>query len=204
MTTFLALPHEKKKRILDSIMKECCIKGLKHASTVSMAKGASIAKGAFFHYFGTKEKALEYTVNYAMERVYHMVEEHFPKDEEDLVELLMAISQIKVRLAKEHPLLFEFLYRFYLDDAGANYRSKVEEVMGLFEQRIAVQVDHRRFKDGMDLSIALELATWISEGIGKKYASLYEELDPDHLMQYSLPYLEHLRTLIYGDEHEHH
>lgn len=65
--TFLNLPEEKRKRVLDEATREFAEHGFHQASINRMVARLGIAKGSLFKYFGTKQGLFEHLFGHAVE-----------------------------------------------------------------------------------------------------------------------------------------
>ncbi len=65
--TFLNLPEEKRKRVLEEATREFAEHGFHQASVNRMVSRLGIAKGSLFKYFGTKQGLFEHLFNHAVE-----------------------------------------------------------------------------------------------------------------------------------------
>ncbi|WP_147822032.1 TetR/AcrR family transcriptional regulator [Salidesulfovibrio onnuriiensis] len=65
--TFLNLPEEKRKRVLDEATREFAEHGFHQASVNRMVGRLGIAKGSLFKYFGTKQGIFEHLFGHAIE-----------------------------------------------------------------------------------------------------------------------------------------
>lgn len=199
MEKFNQLTEEKKQLIINAAMEEFTKKGYADASTNVITRQAGISKGALFHYFGNKQKLYDYLMHYTAERIRSELLHDFP-EESDLLELFLKIGHQKAKLAQTNPNLFDFLYRVFKDDPNSpGYTRLIKETMAEFQSMIVHSIDTSKFRDGIDLATALEMCTWVSEGIGRKYAMTHESMEPDTLMEEGMKAFDALRIMLYKE-----
>lgn len=194
---FEALEPEKKQRILNAALEEFTKNGYKKASTIEMAKKASISKGALFHYFGTKEALFHYLISYAVKNLEAEILAKSPVGKMNLIVHYQFVTQVKYELYKESPFLFDFLYRcLQEDEVRGQYLEELSGVMDRYKQLMHKSLQYTHFKDGMDLEQAVKLSTYLFEGLAVNYARAHSELDLDDIMKEGLQLLELLGKLI--------
>lgn len=194
---FETLEQEKKQRILNAALEEFTKNGYKKASTIEIAKNASISKGALFHYFGTKEALFHYLISYAVQNLEEEVLAKSPVGEMNLIEHYQFVTQVKYDMYKESPYLFDFLYRCLQDDeVRGRYFEEISGVVDRYKQLMQQSLQYTHFKEGIDLEQAVKLSTYLFEGLAVNYARAHSELDLDEIVEEGLELLELLGELI--------
>ena len=83
LQTFLNLPEERRKMILDVAFEEFALHEYKVASIGNIIKKLEIAKGSFYRYFENKKALYFYLLDYAGKLRFEMVDHLFDDDEMD-------------------------------------------------------------------------------------------------------------------------
>ena len=174
--SFENLPEDKKKRIIEASIEEFAKKGYEKASTNNIVKTAGISKGILFHYFGSKKNLylyiIDYILKYLIEKFYKINEKPSP----DIFERLLERGIIKLKLAYEHPLMYELLYKAFVD-APEELRSELQErYMKLYvhnAQRFYEGFDTSKFREDVNPQKAIELIMLFLEGLNSKYINTY-------------------------------
>jgi AcrR family transcriptional regulator len=106
--TFIKLPEDKKKLIIESGLKEFSFKSYQDANTDIITKQIGISKGSLYHYFGSKKGFYIYLLEYSISTVsYNAEENNFVQF--DFYQVLFNSLNAKIKLYKDHPLEIRFL-----------------------------------------------------------------------------------------------
>lgn len=199
MEKFEQLSEEKKQLIINAAMEEFTLKGFLDASTNVITRKAGISKGALFHYFGSKQRLYDYLLKFVVDRMRLELLDNFP-EEKDLIELFIKVGAKKAQMAKTHPTIFEFLYRAYKDDPeGMLYQEVMKDALAEFQSLIYRSIDTSRFRPGIEPATAIDMCTWVSEGVGKRYAEQHADMDADLMMKEGKKALDALRIMLYKE-----
>ena len=165
---FLTLDEEKRERILSAAMTEF-LNGYKKASTDNIVREAGISKGLLFHYFGTKEKLYNFTIDYAIDTVkkeyLDLVNIHQP----DILDSIWQSSLLKKDLSQRFPAIFDFLTKAYVEEKTEN--GMVEGNLARFTsmsssviEGIYAHADTSLFRDDIDKQAAMNIIGWAMSG----------------------------------------
>ena len=138
------LDFEKKKRIINSAMEEFGDKGYEAASTNTIVKKAGISKGLLFHYFKTKKDLMDYVEDFALSTMVSRLKETQHLWDNDLINRILQITEIKMGVILEYPHLYEFGVQMY---SG----KKIEDIMVLID-KYDMQLYTTVFSNGIDLT----------------------------------------------------
>ncbi len=138
------LDFEKKKRIINSAMEEFGDKGYEAASTNTIVKKAGISKGLLFHYFKTKKDLMDYVEDFALSTMVSRLKETQHLWDNDLINRILQITEIKMGVILEYPHLYEFGVQMY---SG----TKIEDIMVLID-KYDMQLYTTVFSNGIDLT----------------------------------------------------
>lgn len=138
------LDSEKKRRIINSAMREFGEKGFDAASTNTIVKDAGISKGLLFHYFPTKKDLFDYVEDFTFTTMVKRLKETQNEWDTDLINRILQITEIKMRVIAEYPELYNFGIQMY---SG----KKIEDIMKLID-KYDLQLYTTVFQEGIDLS----------------------------------------------------
>ena len=167
---FLALPEEKRLRIINAAMNEFRI-GYKKASTDNIVREAGISKGLLFHYFGTKERLYNFLIDYSVDIVQSEYVDITSLLGEDVLESVWQLTLLKRDLSIKFPDIFDFMTSTYVDTTAKNegVSAKLQK-LGALQKGVMDQVyaraDLSLFKDGIDPHMAINIIMWTMQGFG--------------------------------------
>ena len=161
---------EKQQIVLNAALTCFGRSGYKRTAMSEIAIGAGISKASLFHYFNTKKELFIYLYRYACDEILaEMV-----AGTEDLIECVRLGAQIKIRVMKKHPGMYDFLLSLVTETDGALLEELKQINNGKVERGMALlfcNVDWSRFREGLDRTTAMNLLSWVSEGCIKKYSA---------------------------------
>ncbi|WP_088548025.1 TetR/AcrR family transcriptional regulator [Paenibacillus aquistagni] len=202
---FFNLDEEKQARIINAAMKEFSDHGYAQASTNEMVKQAGISKGLLFHYFQNKQGLYLFLYDYAMQKMLAEMEASMDWAERDLFMMYRRIVEVKFRLCRVYPDMFNFLKVANTADtneATPELQRRNEQLISKWYERMYRNVDYSLFKEGVDVQRVIHVLRWTMEGYSytqlehMKKLSL-EELDLDAMMAEIDQYLELLKQAFY-------
>lgn len=164
---FFNLPEDKKKRILNSALKEFAENGYEQASTNQIVKQANIGKGMLFYYFNNKKELYQYLIEYSIEITIRNYLNQLDSKEPDFIERLMQASRIKFEAYIEHPEVFSFLGSILLNhelELPSHLKERMDELQALGFQKLYDNVDTSLFQDDIDINKLYQLIRWSIEG----------------------------------------
>ncbi|CAG7626615.1 HTH-type transcriptional regulator BetI [Paenibacillus allorhizosphaerae] len=204
---FLSLEPEKQERILNAAMKEFAQKGYKNASTNEIVTEANISKGLLFHYFNNKKDLYLYLYDYILDMLIREFFEKIRWDENDILMRLRHYSELKIEIIKKHPEMFNFTLSAYLEQSAEikhelNRRNK-DRAAALYD-RLFVDFDTSKFKEGTDIQRAIQIMIWTFEGFSsreqQKINSItFDQHYYDEVMADLDQYLDVLRKTFYRE-----
>lgn len=169
--SFYKLDSAIQKRIINAAIDEFTKKGYKLASTNEIVKAANIGKGRLFNYFNSKKELYTFLCQYATEIIEEIYAE-IDLGETDFFERIKQIGEIKLRVYKKYPNIFQFL-----QSIAQEYDPEVKEEIETFKnssinsgmERIYENIDFSRFRDDIDLKKAVNVINWTMLSIGEKH-----------------------------------
>ena len=206
-TNFEKLDESKKERILNAALAEFARNGYRKASTNEIVKEAGISKGILFHYFKDKLNLYRYLYDYAIQTLMNDLYGKLSSESPDFIERIMEITRAKGQLVLKHPELFRFIETAYLDDAE-EARSYMDERTALLlkeaQDKMLSGIDMSRFKEGIDIPMAMQIITWTFDGYGKtvftKAKAEGADIDYQRIFSESEKYLKILKKMLYKDD----
>ncbi|HHV96611.1 MAG TPA: TetR/AcrR family transcriptional regulator [Clostridiaceae bacterium] len=174
--SFENLPEDKKKRIIEASINEFAKNGYEKASTNSIVKAAGISKGLLFHYFGSKKNLYLYIVDYVSQYLIKKFYEINEKPSPDIFERLLEQGIIKLKLAYEHPLMYELLYKAFVntpEELKSDIQERYLKLYAYNAQRFYKGFDTSKFREDINPQKAIELIMLFLEGLYSKYINTY-------------------------------
>lgn len=200
---FMNLDEEKRIRIINAAMKEFATHGFKGAKTDNIVQQAGISKGLLFHYFGTKKGLFDFILDYVIEVSVSFLDEI--NMDEDILTRLRENTLIKIKLAEKSPDLFNFIITASErdeEDIQRVAKEKIEEFKELAYSIMFKGIDYSKFKEGIDIQLAMNMITWVIEGFSNKAMLVYKEKMVEDILNEELfaeldSYLNILRKSLY-------
>ena len=202
---FNKLEPQKQERILNAAMKEFGQKGFKNASTDTIAKEATISKGALFHYFNNKKDLFLFLYDYAIDILVNEMQMKFNADEKDIFVRRRQGTQLKIEILKKHPEMYDYLATAYMEDSAAvksDIESRNKALVAMTQGILNDGIDTSKFKDDVDVKKAVDIIGWTIDGFTNKEMhkvknfALYELNFNDVLSELDV-YLEMLKLSFY-------
>ena len=170
MENFEKLDENKRNRIINSAMKEFALNGYSKASTVNIARDADIAKGALFYYFGNKNEMFRYLFLNAVEIMEDKIYGILPKERTPFIKLMRLITDAKLSMTREYPLISQFMSRAYMDEVSTedDIKKKYEEIIARFFTYVSEYSDMSDIREDLSFTELMNIVSWISEGYAKQ------------------------------------
>lgn len=200
MDAFHSLEQQKQQRIINAALNEFARRGFRDASTNAITQQAGISKGALFHYFGNKQKLYAYLMDHTRQQVQTQLLDDFPGSD-DLIEMFVLFSKRKAMLAKDYPLMFDFWYKAFQEQQENPHDSQmIRQTIDRLNTLMSDRIDTSKLRPGIDLPKAIEICTWLSEGYGRKYSQMNQQLDRDELLTEADELFDTLRLMLYKED----
>ncbi len=181
MVDFDSLPPEKQDMVRCAAFSRFGKNGYAKTSIADIAAAAGISKASIFQYFGSKKQLYIYLLQYACDAITR----EMPAGNDDFFECLQIGSDAKIRVACEHPGMYDFLASIVVEED----EDMVAELNALFNAQISASlgslfrnVNWDKLRPGIDRDMLINAVRWVNDGylrasIGKKdYATLRREL----------------------------
>jgi TetR/AcrR family transcriptional regulator len=180
-----SLEPEKRERIINAAMGEFALRGYEKASTNEIVKKAGISKGLLFHYFRSKKKLFLFLFDYGIKIVADEINGKLDRKERGLFAIIAQVTKIKMGLMSKYEKLFEFMQAAYME-TSTEIRAEIEkrgiDALGANMAELFKNTDLSGFRQGLDLEKALEIITWVTEGIVRSELNKYRlmNIKPDY------------------------
>lgn len=216
--SFENLEESKKQIIIDAGFKVFGEDGFKKASVEQIVAEAGISKGSLFYYFGSKKNYYLYLYEYCTHKMKQLIDD--PGDDglpaylnkTDFFERLEHVQMLKRICAMKYPHMFTFMKRT-ITETSPEVRSEIQAYNQLITKERTTDfyynLDHDKFKEGIDPRMVLQLLTWVSEGCAnmvimkQKQSPASEQLsyDFDEIISIYQTYVKLLRDNFYKEEY---
>ncbi|MGE5579089.1 MAG: TetR/AcrR family transcriptional regulator [Bacillota bacterium] len=167
-----SLPEEKRQKILQAAISEFAENGYEKASTNAIVKGAGIAKGLLFHYFGSKKNLYLYALEHAIDFYVDYFMKSLGNLPGDLLDRLMRWAELKLRMFSEHPLMYRMGVTT-IQDVPPDVKAEVSRIYSRTTERLMPAflegVDSSCLREGVDARKALQFVMLAINGISEKF-----------------------------------
>ena len=168
------LSKEKLDEIINSGMEIFSKNTYIKASVNNIVDKTSISKGSFFNYFHDKFTFFCFLYDFAIKTLNEDFIDKIDISNSDFFERMKSVTLLKLQLSCKYPLLSEFLIKTYFEED-----SKIREYILSYNKNYMKQnsdfiykgIDTSKFKEGVSIEKVMEIITYVSEGIGKKYGT---------------------------------
>lgn len=209
--SLLALPSEKRDRIINSALSEFATKGFALASTNVIVKQAGISKGALYYYVASKQELFTFLYTYSTDLIREHIISELAIASTDVFERWVQIAAAKLALLANYPLVFDFCVRALSEedeDIQAFIANSQNQAIAEFSVKLYQDLDYSCFKVDADIEQAQQMMWWVLEGYGKsKQASVSSQQLADPAYRQTLidemnGYLAILKQTFYKEEYQ--
>lgn len=156
---------EKRRRLLNSAMKEFGENRFDKASTNVIVKEAAISKGLLYHYFESKEALFNYLVAYSMTLVGNKIVDEVEWDDGDLINRIIEITKAKMEILEQYPYLSSFSKNMYEGKSVAEIKELVETyIPNIYTKAYTHNIDYSLFREGMDVARVVKMFQLFMDG----------------------------------------
>jgi AcrR family transcriptional regulator len=161
--TFLNLPEEKRKVIIDAAIEEFAEYGLENASTNRIVANSGISKGSFYQYFEDKQDVFMHLLTVIEhEKVEYFKGKHPPSTNMDTFGYFRWMIKAGMEFNTTHPLLTQAISRVLFGE-GMYYGNTFADVRERTAQALKVMIEQAIANGEVDPSVDVELAAMIME-----------------------------------------
>ena len=161
--TFLNLPEEKRKVIVDSAIEEFAEYGLENASTNRIVANSGISKGSFYQYFEDKQDLFMYLLTVLeREKVEYFKGKHPPGANMDTFGYFRWMIKTGMEFNSSHPALVQAISRVMFGE-GMYYGSAFADVRERTTLALWAMIQQAIQNGEVDPSVDVDLAVMIME-----------------------------------------
>lgn len=198
----IAIPEEKRGRIVRAGMENFAKKGYKKATMDEIVADAGISKGLIFHYFGSKKKLFVHLYEFAYGFVYERLVPHFNLEQTDLFERIRQSEQVKLEVMREYPYVLDFL-RAARQEENEELRTEMKRVstqsLPPWADTFMKGIDTDKLRDGIELSRVIRIIQWCTNGLLAEHKDNFVLEDVFAEMDI---YLDLMRKAFYKEEYQ--
>jgi AcrR family transcriptional regulator len=161
--TFLNLPEEKRRVIVDAAIEEFAEYGLENASTNRIVANSGISKGSFYQYFEDKQDVFMYLLTVLEhEKLEFFKGKHPPSTNMDTFGYFRWMIKAGMEFNTSHPLLTQAISRVMFGE-GMYYGNVFADVRERTSRGLRVMIKQAIVNGEVDPSVDVELAVMIME-----------------------------------------
>jgi AcrR family transcriptional regulator len=179
--TFLNLPEEKRKVIIDAAIEEFAEYGLENASTNRIVANSGISKGSFYQYFEDKQDVFMYLLTVIeQEKTDFFKDKHPPGGNLDTFQYFRWMIKAGMEFDTTNPLLTQAVSRVLFGEGlyyGQTFSDLRERSSKALQAMIEQAIDNGEVDPSVDVDLAVMIMqTWsnaistyiINEGMKQK------------------------------------
>jgi AcrR family transcriptional regulator len=161
--TFLNLPVEKRKAIIDAAIEEFAEYGLENASTNRIVVNSGIAKGSFYQYFEDKQDVFMHLLKVIeQEKTVFFQDKHPPVGNMDTFQYFRWMIKTGMEFNTKHPLLTQAVSRVMFGE-GMYYGQTFADIRERTSQALRAMIEQAIRNGEVDPSVDVDLAVMIME-----------------------------------------
>ncbi|WP_067844032.1 TetR/AcrR family transcriptional regulator [Amphibacillus sediminis] len=197
------LDEKRRIAILNSALKEFCIRGYDNASTNVIAKEAGISKALMFHYVNNKQDLFLYTYDYFTELLDKEYYSKLDFTDKDIFNRLRQSYLLQIDLIKEYPWIIE------LDKLSVETSSdEVNQALANRKTNRQLSCNHQMFdlkdtsmfRSGLDVETCKQFILWSNIGFTNQILDDIrhsETVNYEHIISSLDEYFDELRKVFY-------
>lgn len=161
--TFLNLPEEKRKVIINAAIEEFAEYGLENASTNRIVANSGISKGSFYQYFEDKQDVFMHLLTVLEhEKLEYFKGKHPPSANMDTFAYFRWMIKTGMEFNSAYPSLVQAISRVMFGE-GLYYGSKFADVRERTTQGLRAMIQQAIANGEVDPSVDVDLAVMIME-----------------------------------------
>ena len=124
-----------------------------------------------FYYFNSKKELFNYLFDYGIDLITREYIEKIDEDESDFIEKYRLASQIKLKLYKEYPYIFDFFGTFYIKEdieLSQEMKNKLENLKIIGFSKMFSNIDKTLFRDDLEPDLVIRLINLTFAGYEKE------------------------------------
>ena len=161
--TFLNLPEDKRRIIVNAAIDEFAEYGLENASTNRIVANSGISKGSFYQYFEDKQDVFMYLLTVLeQEKIQYFKGKHPPSTNMDTFGYFRWMIKAGMEFNTTHPLLTQAISRVMFGE-GLYYGNTFADVRERTAKGLRTMIEGAITNGEVDPSVDVELAVMIME-----------------------------------------
>lgn len=161
--TFLNLPEEKRRNIIDAAIEEFAEYGLENASTNRIVANSGIAKGSFYQYFEDKKDVFMHLLHVIeQEKTEFFKDKHPPVGNMDTFQYFRWMIKTGMEFNTKHPLLTQAVSRVLFAE-GMYYGQTFSDLRERSSKALRAMIQQAMRNGEVDSSVDVDLAVMIME-----------------------------------------
>lgn len=192
--------NDRRERIINASFKVFSKNEYRKASVDEIVTEAGVSKGLVFHYFGNKRKLYMFLYEYSLELMMNESYDMLDCSDTDFFNRLNHIVDIKIKLVKNHPYIYDFIKQGYLEK-DESLKSEIEAINSKYQpdgmKRALENIDYSKFKEGLNPQLIIKMITWMAEGYVNENLTIKSI---DDLIQGYRECLDLLKNNLYREE----
>jgi AcrR family transcriptional regulator len=161
--TFLNLPEEKRRNIVNAAIEEFAEYGLENASTNRIVASSGISKGSFYQYFEDKQDLFMYLLTVLeREKMEYFKGKHPPGGNMDTFGYFRWVIKTGMEFNTSHPLLTQAISRVMFGE-GMYYGNTFSDIRERTSLALKVMIEQAAARGEVDPSVDVDLAVMIME-----------------------------------------
>ena len=200
---FYELSNEKQQVIINAALYVFSKYDYKKASTEEIAKEAGISKGLLFHYFKNKKNLYLFLYDYSIEFISNKMMKDLDLTEKDFFKLITNSQDIKSKIMKQHPYVFQFSINAYYEECpeiADEISGKNKVLLSQNTDLVLSIIDKTKFKENVDIEMLFKAIVWCGDGYLKEKFH-QKKVDIDEVSKEFKGILEMFKNNLYKEEY---
>ncbi|RYL90932.1 TetR/AcrR family transcriptional regulator [Sporolactobacillus sp. THM19-2] len=192
------MDESKEKAILMAAVHEFAVKGFDQASTNQMARSAGVSKGLIFHYFESKEKLFEASVDYALKFTLKELDYENWHLTKHVIADIKQICEAEFRFYKTYPDIYRFILSALIrppKTLSVKMKKLFRELMDTTPAFVEQTIDRLDLKEGVDREVLKAVLVSHYDYYAKETLG-YFKTHPGATFEEIMPYVDKLLAML--------
>ncbi|GGP16955.1 TetR family transcriptional regulator [Oceanobacillus neutriphilus] len=200
------LDEERKIAILNSALKEFCMRGYDNASTNVIAKEAGISKALMFHYVNNKQDLFLYVYDYFTQLLDKEYYSKLDFSDKDIFNRLRQSYLLQIDLLKQYPWIIDIdklTGEGSSDEINKALSNRNNNSRSSYERKIFDLIDNSKFRPELNIEICKQFILWSNIGFTNQILDEIrnsEPIDYEKIIATLDRYFDELRKVFYKSE----
>ncbi|MCQ2011065.1 MAG: helix-turn-helix domain-containing protein [Sporolactobacillus sp.] len=192
------MDETKEKAILNAAIHEFAVKGFDRASTNQIAKLSGVSKGLIFHYFDSKEKLFEESVDYAIRFTMKELDYENWNLSSDMLADMRRICAMEISIYKKYPDIFQFIMNAFTrppEKLTKKMISLYNELNAMTPDFVGDTIEKLDLKDDVDPNLLKEVLLCIFNDYSNRTMT-YLKKHPNSNIDDLMPFIDRVIAMI--------